>query len=396
MAMVGLRELSLLHTPPKARLATKTFVCPFEDDIIKNAITFETARGGQIFYVHNRVEELNSVYDYLTQLVPSLRICIGHGKLSQKELEETILSFLDEKYDVLLCTTIIESGIDMPNVNTIIIQNANNFGLAQLYQLRGRVGRRSTRGYAYFLTAPDIKDDSEGLRRLNILKEHQELGAGFAIASHDLEMRGGGNVLGDEQSGKINEVGLETYMQMLDDAIKTLGGTKVTNSVEVDIQVPFLYQIPENYIENSKERLRTYRRFFGARQESLLQNLVAECEDRFGALPCEVKNLAELARIRRMLLTIGATSLVVGDDVTEIRLDAKVLQDETGENDAFIKRIFEICNHKVKHMRITPDGRILFPVRKKNFLNSATIATNELKRVLSLLAGEIDYAENQN
>ncbi|MES2615541.1 MAG: transcription-repair coupling factor [Bdellovibrionota bacterium] len=389
MAMVGLRDLSLLHTPPKARLATKTFVCPFEDEILKEAIAFEIARGGQIFYVHNRVEELNSVFEYLSGLLPKLRICIGHGKLSQKELEETILSFLDGKYDILLCTTIIESGIDMPNVNTIIIQNANHFGLAQLYQLRGRVGRRSTRGYAYFLTTPNIRDDSEGLRRLDILKEHQELGAGFAIASHDLEMRGSGNILGDEQSGKVNEVGLETYMQMLDDAIKSLNGTKVATVTDVEIQIPLIFHIPETYIQNSKERLRTYRRFFGARQESALQNLVFECEDRFGTLPVEVKNLAELARIRRMLLTVGAISLVVGEDVTEVRLNSQVLQDASGENEVLVKRILDICNHKVKHMRITPDGRILFPLRKKNFALDSTSGVIELKRVLSLLAGEI-------
>lgn len=395
MAMVGLRDLSLLHTPPKARLATKTFVCPFDDSILKEAIEFELARGGQIFYVHNRVEELNSVFEYLTQLVPKLRICIGHGKLSQKELEERILAFLDGQYDILLCTTIIESGIDMPNVNTIIIQNANHFGLAQLYQLRGRVGRRSTRGYAYFLTAPNIREDSEGLRRLDILKEHQDLGAGFAIASHDLEMRGSGNILGDEQSGKVNEVGLETYMQMLDDAIKSLNGVKINTVVDVDIQVPLVYQIPEDYIQNSKERLRTYRRFFGARQESALQSLVLECEDRFGTLPTEVKNLAELARIRRMLLSINAVTLVVGNDWTEIKLNAHVLQDSSGDNEIFVKRIFDICNHKVKHMRITPDGRILFPLRKKNFLGDQVSAVNELKRVLSLLAGEV-YGETKN
>jgi transcription-repair coupling factor (superfamily II helicase) len=205
-------------------------------------------------------------------------------------------------------------------------------------------------------------------------------------------MRGSGNILGDEQSGKVKEVGLEAYMQMLDDAIKLLSGTKVTNTNDVEIQIPFVAQIPEDYIQNSKERLRTYRRFFGARQESALQNLVLECEDRFGAMPLEVKNLAELVRVRRMLLAVGAISLIVGDDVTEVRLDAKILQDESGENELFVKRLLEVCNHKVNNMRITPDGRILFPLRKKNFVADSFSATNELKRVLSFMAGEIDYA----
>lgn len=390
MAMVGLRDLSLLTTPPKSRLATKTFVCPFDESTIIESIQFELNRGGQIFYVHNRVEELNTVYSYLQKLIPHAKICIGHGKMTQKDLEKAIIDFLDNKYNILLCTTIIESGIDMPNVNTIIVQNADYFGLAQLYQLRGRVGRRSTRGYAYFLSSQNSREDQEGMKRLEILKEHQELGSGFIIASHDMEMRGSGNILGDEQSGKVSDVGLETYLQMLDDAIKTLGGLKVTNEAEVEIQIPLVAHIPENYVENSKERLRTYRRFFGARQEIALQNLITECEDRFGTLPVEVRNLAELVRIRRWLLSLGALSLIVGEDSTEVRLGKGILQpdayDETSE--ILVKRILDICNRKVKGMRITPDGRLIFSIRKKNFIQESEPTISELKRILSLLAGE--------
>ncbi|KAB8027400.1 transcription-repair coupling factor [Fluviispira multicolorata] len=390
MSMVGLRDLSLLTTPPKSRLATKTFVCPFEESTIKDCILFELNRGGQIFYVHNRVEELETVLKYLQNLLPQAKIAIGHGKMSQKDLESTIINFLDGKFNILLCTTIIESGIDMPNVNTIIVQNANHFGLAQLYQLRGRVGRRSTRGYAYLLTSQNASEDDEGMKRLNILKEHQELGSGFVIASHDMEMRGSGNILGDEQSGKVSDVGLETYLQMLDDAIKILGGNKVTNVTEVEISIPLTAQIPENYIVNSKDRLRTYRRFFGARLENSLQNLITECEDRFGPLPEEVKNLAELARIRRWLLLFGALSLTVGEEATEIRLDKGVLQpdisDDTSEE--LVKRILDVCNRKTKGMRITPDGRLIFAIRKKNFIQDKLGAVSELKRILSLLAGE--------
>lgn len=395
MAMVGLRDLSLLTTPPKSRLATKTFVCPFEESIISESILFELNRGGQVFYVHNRVEELDTVYEYLSKLIPQAKICIGHGKMTQKDLEKTIIDFLDGKFQILLCTTIIESGIDMPNVNTIIVQNADNFGLAQLYQLRGRVGRRSTRGYAYFLTSPNAKDEQEGMKRLEILKEHQELGSGFIIASHDMEMRGSGNILGDDQSGKVSDVGLETYLQMLDDAIKNLGGIKVTTQADVEIQIPVIAQIPENYIENSKERLKTYRRFFGARQETALQNLIMECEDRFGVLPVEVKNLAEVARMRRWLLTLGAVSFIVGDDSTEIRLGKGVLQPDAHDDasELLVKRILDVCNRKAKGMRITPDGRLILAIRKKNFQQDTVGTLTELKRVLSLLAGEA-YEEN--
>ncbi|WP_186645613.1 transcription-repair coupling factor [Fluviispira vulneris] len=390
MSMVGLRDLSLLTTPPKSRLATKTFVCPFEESTIVDSILFELNRGGQIFYVHNRVEELETVQKYLQKLLPQAKICIGHGKMSQKELEETIINFLDGKFNILLCTTIIESGIDMPNVNTIIVQNADHFGLAQLYQLRGRVGRRSTRGYAYLLTSQNAHDDDEGVKRLNILKEHQELGSGFVIASHDMEMRGSGNILGDEQSGKVSDIGLETYLQMLDDAIKTLGGIKVTKVTDVEISIPLTAQIPENYIVNSKERLRTYRRFFGARLENALQNLITECEDRFGPLPEEVKNLAELARIRRWLLLIGCLSLTVGEDFTEMRLDKGVLQPDSSDeaSEELVKRILDVCNRKTKGMRITPDGKLIFAIRKKNFIQDKQGSISELKRILSLLAGE--------
>ncbi|BBH52226.1 transcription-repair coupling factor [Fluviispira sanaruensis] len=390
MSMVGLRDLSLLTTPPKSRLATKTFVCPFEESTIVDSILFELNRGGQIFYVHNRVEELETVQIYLQKLMPQAKICIGHGKMSQKELENTIINFLDGKYNILLCTTIIESGIDMPNVNTIIVQNADHFGLAQLYQLRGRVGRRSTRGYAYLLTSQNAHEDDEGVKRLNILKEHQELGSGFVIASHDMEMRGSGNILGDEQSGKVSDIGLETYLQMLDDAIKTLGGIKVTKVTDVEISLPLTAQIPENYIVNSKERLRTYRRFFGARLENALQNLITECEDRFGPLPEEVKNLAELARIRRWLLLIGCLSLTVGEDFTEIRLDKGVLQPDSSDDasEELVKRILDVCNRKAKGMRITPDGKLIFAIRKKNFIQDKQGTISELKRILSLLAGE--------
>lgn len=390
MAMIGLRELSLLTTPPKARLAVKTFVCPHDEAIIQTAISQELARGGQVFYVHNRVEDLDAVEGYLKALVPQARICVGHGKMSQKELDATIIKFLEGHYDLLLCTTIIESGIDMPGVNTILVQNADFFGLAQLYQLRGRVGRRSTRGYAYFLTSGGLRDEDEGARRLDILKEHQDLGSGFIIASHDLEMRGSGSVLGDDQSGRVGEVGLETYTQMLDDAIRQLGGMKVSINRDVEIQLPLNTQIPEDYISNARERLRVYRRFFGARTEGALGALVEECEDRFGPLPETVKNLSELARLRRWLVTINALSLTVGDECTELRLSKDVLQ-ASGDDSAeqLFKRILDVCNRHMKGVRLTPDGKLLFNLRKRHFQpQNVESALKELKRLLSLLAGE--------
>ncbi len=387
MALVGIRELSLLTTPPKSRLATKTFVCPFEDKTIVEAIRSEIARGGQIFYVHNRVEELEGVYQYLTKLLPNVRIAIGHGKMQQNELEKIILQFLDRKFDLFLCTTIVEAGIDMPNVNTILIQNADNLGLAQLYQLRGRVGRRSTRGNAYFLVDPDkFSKNSDGMKRLEVLKDHQELGSGFVIASHDLEMRGSGEILGDEQSGKVKEIGLETYLQMLDEAIKKLGGVKVERKAEIDLQIPLSLQIPDSYIESARERLLIYRRFFGARDEASLIALQKECEDRFGPIPEEVYDVIEISRIRRLLSVFGALSFTVGELASECRLDQALLQSTDENAEAFVKRLLALCNRS-KDMRITQDGRLIFALTSKHFATNKQESLEKLKKTLTILAG---------
>lgn len=388
MALTGLRELSLLTTPPKARLATKTFVCPFDESIIQESILSELSRGGQVFFVHNRVEELPGVLEFLKALVPKARIAVGHGKMQQKELDSIMIDFLDQKSDILLCTTIIESGIDMPNVNTIIVQNADHFGLAQLYQLRGRVGRRSTQGFAYFLTSPDIQENDDGMRRLEILREHQGLGSGFAIATHDLEMRGAGNVLGDEQSGRVSDVGLETYTQMLDEAIRRLGGIKVRAVIEPDISLPMPMLIPETYVTEPRERLRTYRRFFGTQSEEALLELIRECEDRFGPLPQEVQFLSEGARIRRWLVVVGGIHLKCGEAGTEVKLGPDLLQQEGDAHaEAVVRRILDLCNRRESGIRLLPD-RLILPVRSRAFAQNPQQALSDLKRILSRLAGE--------
>lgn len=389
MAMIGLRDLSLLTTPPKSRLAVRTLVCPNESDIIREAITQELARGGQVFYVHNRVEELASIKEYLQGLVPSLRICMGHGKMSEKELDVIIVDFLDSKYDLLLCTTIIESGIDMPNVNTILIQNAQNFGLAQLYQLRGRVGRRSNRGFCYFLTPDQLKETDDGYKRLQILKDNQDLGSGFIIASQDLELRGSGNILGDEQSGKVSDVGLETYSQMLDEALRSLGGIEVKAEREIEINLPVVTQIPEDYISNTKDRVRFYRRFFASKSVNEIGKMEQECIDRFGPIPQEFRSLIDTARLRVWLLKAGATSLVVGSDHTEIKFSVEVLQDTKSEStQALISRILDVCNRQIKNARLTPDGRIMFALKRKQFLDHPDQSFTDLKKLVTSIIGE--------
>lgn len=387
MAMLGLRDLSLLTTPPKARLSVKTFVSPFDQDVIRDALHSELARGGQTFFVHNRVEDLETVRLFLLDLVPNLRVCVGHGRMSQKELDKVIIEFLDGKHDLLLCTTIIESGIDMPNVNTILVQDADHFGLAQLYQLRGRVGRRSSRGYAYFLLSPGACENDEGFKRVEILREHQGLGSGFVIASHDLEMRGSGNIVGDDQSGRVNEVGLETYTQMLDEAIKGMGGVKVSRALDVDLKLPVDVKIPESYIQSSRERLRYYRRFFAAGADEAVESLISECVDRFGPMPEVMRYLGEMARIKLLATRMYAVSLVVGASGLEIRLNPDVLQGQPETLD-LVRRILDVCNRQVRDVRLTPDGRILHKGIKAAQFKGAEVehAFAELRRFLAAVA----------
>ncbi len=384
LAMMGLRDLSLLSTAPRARLPVKTVVCPFDLEVIGAGIAAERSRGGQIFYVHNKVEELASIKETLERTCPGLRVVIGHGKMSQPELEKAILAFLAGSYDCLLCTTIIESGIDMPQVNTIFVQNADQFGLSQLYQLRGRVGRRSSQGYAYLLHTPDADPESSGMARLQVLEDHQDLGAGFAIATSDLDLRGAGDILGDHQSGRVKEVGLETYSQLLEEAMGKLGGRRFQGVANVDMQLPVQGHIPDTYLADSKERLRLYRRFYGAGSETALQGLVDECSDRFGPPPEEVILLADLARVRRHCMLAGIVSLVAGVDCTEGRLAPEILGNSgLPGTELLVKRILDVCNRSDTGLRLRPDGRLVFPVRRAQLAAPGSPGLQALKQALS-------------
>jgi transcription-repair coupling factor (superfamily II helicase) len=277
----------------------------------------------------------------------------------------------------------------MPNVNTILIQNAQNFGLAQLYQLRGRVGRRSNRGFCYFLTPDQLKETDDGYKRLQILKDNQDLGSGFIIASQDLELRGSGNILGDEQSGKVSDVGLETYSQMLDEALRSLGGIEVKAEREIEINLPVVTQIPEDYISNTKDRVRFYRRFFASKSVNEIGKMEQECIDRFGPIPQEFRSLIDTARLRVWLLKAGATSLVVGSDHTEIKFSVEVLQDTKSEStQALISRILDVCNRQIKNARLTPDGRIMFALNRKQFLDHPDQSFTDLKKLVTSIIGE--------
>ena len=319
MAMVGLRDISIIATPPQDRLSVKTHITRFDEELIREVLANEIARGGQVFFVHNRVEDIDAMRLLLNQLVPHLQVRVAHGKMRERDLEQVIVEFIEQKFHILLCTTIIESGIDMPNVNTMIVHRADQFGLSQLYQLRGRVGRSTTQAYAYFLTPPEDRLSDDARQRLAILAAHQELGAGFQIASHDLELRGAGNLLGGEQSGHAAAVGLELYTEMLGEAIAALKGAPVEERVDAEIKIPVSARIPDSYIAHENERLANYKSIFATDSEEELQRLRDEMNDRYGKPPIDVDLLFVIARVKQLLQRIGCVKLIAGKDACELR-----------------------------------------------------------------------------
>ena len=309
MAMLGLRDISLIATPPNDRVAIKTYVSRFDETLIKEAIEREVQRGGQVFFVHNRVQDIEEVRTFIKSLVPSIEVRVGHGQMREHQLEQVIVDFIEQKFPVLVCTTIIESGIDMPNVNTLIVNQADRFGLAQLYQLRGRVGRSPQQAFAYFLTSGEERLSEDSKRRLEVIAAHQELGAGFQIASHDLEIRGAGNLLGGEQSGHAAEIGLELYTEMLDEAIAEIRGQVRREKVDTEIKIPISALIPNTYIESENHRLQFYKSLFSAETDEDIQAIRQEVHDRYGLPPPEFQRLLRVARLKRLLRVIGATTL---------------------------------------------------------------------------------------
>ena len=320
MALTGIRDLSLISTPPMERVPIRTFVTASNETLVREAILREMARGGQVFFLHNRVQSIYRVRDWLEKLVPEARIGIGHGQMDESELEQVVLAFMQHEYDVLLCTTIIESGVDIPNANTIIIDNAHTLGLTQLYQLRGRVGRGNVRAYAYLLYPPHTPLSSEARQRLAAIQEATELGAGFQIAMRDMEIRGAGNILGAEQSGHIAAVGLDLYTRMLAHAVEELrSGRPIIEPEDVNIDIAIDSRIPESYIEDESTRLSMYHRISSASSPRELGELRAELTDRFGPPPPEAERIFDLVRLRHTARELGITSIIERDGTIFIR-----------------------------------------------------------------------------
>ncbi len=314
MAMSGMRDLSIIATPPAKRLSVKTFVREHDKNLIKEAVLREIMRGGQLYYLHNEVKSIEKTAADLAELVPEARIQIGHGQMRERELEAVMSDFYHKRFNILVCTTIIETGIDVPSANTIIIDRADKFGLAQLHQLRGRVGRSHHQAYAYLLSPGKRNLTADAQKRLEAIEEAQDLGAGFTLASHDLEIRGAGELLGEEQSGQMQAIGFTLYMDMLDRAVKA-----IQNGEQLDLEQPFEHEtetnlripalIPEDYLPDVSIRLSLYKRLSSAKSDDQLEQLQVEMIDRFGLLPTPLKNLFRLTRLRLKAEQIGITKI---------------------------------------------------------------------------------------
>jgi transcription-repair coupling factor (superfamily II helicase) len=317
MAIGGLRDLSLITTPPAERLAVKTFVLEWNETVVREAALREIRRGGQVYFVHNSIETIEKTAQAMRELVPEANVAVGHGQMRERELEQLMLDFYHRRFNVLVCTTIIESGIDVPTANTILIDRADRFGLAQIHQLRGRVGRSHHRAYAYLITPPRKAMTADAIKRLEALESLDELGAGFTLATHDLEIRGAGELLGDEQSGQIQEIGFNLYMELLERAVSALKSGRnpdlerpLDAGPEVELHLPAL--IPEDYVPDVHLRLVLYKRIASVAAAEELDDLKAELIDRFGPLPPYTISLLKIAQLKLRAAKLGIRKIDAG------------------------------------------------------------------------------------
>ncbi len=361
MGFLGVRDLSLITTPPKNRLPVKTYVSKHNLEIVKKAVENEIKRGGQVYFVHNRVQSIYGLYEELKQAMPDVRIGLGHGQMSERDLENVVMDFFNKKIDVLLATTIIESGMDIPNANTIMIHNAQNFGLSQLYQLRGRVGRSDKRAYCYLLIPQNKELDKDQKEKLKILQENSELGSGLKIAHYDLELRGAGNLLGEAQSGHADSIGYDFYIELLDEALKEARGESLDDKFDPDINIPLPSLIPSNYIQDFKVRLYYYRRLNQISSDYEIDEIELELQDQFGKVPDEVINLFFLCATKNFCKKLGIKEIKAGPKNLALRfIEKPALSPE---------KIFELVKKSYKKYRLTPDQRLSITFEEMTWTN---------------------------
>jgi len=373
MSMMGIRDLSIIDTPPVDRLAIKSFVARFSDELIREAVLRELRRGGQVFFVHNRVQTIGAMAEHLGRIVPEAAIAVGHGQMEEKELEQVMLGFMHGETNLLLCTTIIESGLDIPNANTLIVNRADAFGLAQLYQLRGRVGRSRQRAYAYFLIPGEGAISADARERLKILQDITELGAGFRIATHDLEIRGAGDLLGARQSGNIAAVGFELYTEMLEETIRQMKGEELPHRVEPEIKLRVPAFVPEDYVGDPNQRLVIYKKLTQAETAEELAEVTDELVDRFGKLPPAASYLLEVMQIRLKLKAFL---------VQEAEFDGKrLIFSFHPKTPVSPDTIIALIRNEPRKYTFTPDYRLIVEGRDASFDGILAEARNLLKRL---------------
>jgi len=356
MSLVGLRDMSVIETPPKDRMAIQTVVARFDEKIIRSAIEVELERSGQVFFVHNRVESIYEIASRIQELVPVARVAVAHGQMNESELEKVMLAFMRHEFDVLVATTIIENGLDIPLANTILINRAERHGLSELYQLRGRVGRSNRRAYAYLLIPPENELTEIARRRLAALKEFSDLGAGFKIAALDLELRGAGNMLGGEQSGHIEAVGFELYTTMLEAAVKELQGEDQGERPATQLNLGIALRIDESYVPEENQRLRLYKKIAGAISEAAIQEIRSEMEDRYGALPDATVYLLEAAQVRLECECMGVAQIDRKRSELQIRFTENAAVDPT--------HLMKLVARNAKRgAQFTPQGLLKLPLK---------------------------------
>ncbi len=378
MSLMGVRDLSIIETPPEDRLAIQTYLLPYDEATIIHAIELELERGGQVFFVHNRVQTIEKMTNRLMQMVPQARFAIAHGQKKERDLEETMIRFLRKEIDVLVCTTIIESGLDIPSTNTIIINDADRFGLSQIYQLRGRVGRSKENAFAYLLISGSSKLTREAEKRLKALMDFSHLGAGIHLALHDLKIRGGGNILGFTQSGHISAIGYELYMRLIEQAVAELKGEEWHEEINPEINVVMPAYLPDNYISDIDVRLNLYRRLSSLWQEAELQIMIEEMKDRFGHPPVEVSNLLAVMSVRLLLKKAGVNRLDVSRDALTFTFSNETTVDPV--------KAVKLVKEAPRKFEFLSEGKLRAKIHKESTLE----ALIEAKRII----GELDLAQN--
>ena len=377
-SLLGARDLSIINTPPPNRIPVQTEIMLFDHDEIKKIINYELNRGGQIFFVHNRVEELQAVHDILHRLAPDMKICIAHGQMEAKTLENKILEFMAGDYDMLLCTTIIENGLDIPNANTIIINQAQNIGLSDLHQLRGRVGRSNRRAFCYLIVPPLVSITDDARRRLKAIESFSDLGSGFNIAMQDLDIRGAGNLLGAEQSGFITDMGFETYQKILAEAMEELGmetGVAVKGKddnyvSDCTIETDQLALIPDSYMDLTAEKIRIYKELDSLSSDKELENMKSRLTDRFGKMPVELERLFDIVRIRQLGKKLGFEKIIIKNGVLIAFFISNPLS-QYYRSDRFSKVLEKISMHSKIFEVKQPDGRLRIVVRNVDGISKA-------------------------